>query len=193
MFKSTSGFSPVLSVLIALAITLVALGGGHLLWQSVHAPAEVVEQAGISAAIPSGWLVQKGIAGEERVMTASNPLQPHLAYQILRYPIGEGMSVSEVVGNRNLDRALKLSSYRVLDQTDVVIGGRNASKIHFAYVDASATASVPIVLEGVDYYFDENGEVVVVSMEDTSDKFAESLPRFQDFVSTVSFNAGGAK
>lgn len=193
MFKIDSGFSPVWSVMIALAITLVALGGGYMLWQSVHAPSEVVEQAGISAAIPSGWLVQKGIAGEERIMTAANPLQPHLAYQILRYPLGEGMAVADVVGNRNLERALKLSSYRVLDQIDVVIGGRNASKVHFAYVDASAIASVPVVLEGVDYYFYQPGEVIVVSMEDASEKYTESLPRFQDFVSTVSFSAGGAK
>jgi hypothetical protein len=48
-------------------------------------------------------------------------------------------------------------------------------------------------LEGVDDYFNQPGEVIVVSMEDTSEKYAESLPRFQDFVSTVSFSAGGAK
>jgi len=33
----------------------------------------------------------------------------------------------------------------------------------------------------------------ILSMEDTSEKYAESLSRFQDFVSTVSFSAGGAK
>lgn len=193
MNKSKVCFSPIWSVVIALAVTAVALGIGYLLWQSVSAPSVAVERGGITASVPAGWLVQKGIEGEERVFSASNPLQPHLAYQVLQLPLGEGMAVSDAVSNRNLNRASKLSTYRVLDQVDVAVGGRKALKVHFAYVDASDATGLPVIIEGADYYFENGSNVVVISMEDTSDKYSASLPVFQAFIDTVKFSGGGAK
>jgi hypothetical protein len=190
MATSKTSYSPIWSAVIALAITAVALGCGYLLWQSILAPNNPIEKGGVSAAVPSGWIVQKGIEGETRLFSASNPLQPHLQYQVLRLPMGDGMGLADVVSGRNLDRATRLSAYRVLDQVDVQVGGRSAFKVHFAYVDASAAGSIPVVIEGADYYFTDSASVIVASLEDASGNYADSLPKFLDFIGALKFEGG---
>ncbi|NTU76129.1 MAG: hypothetical protein HGA86_08420, partial [Anaerolineaceae bacterium] len=61
------------SVVWVVAATLLAMLLGWHLWYSVSARTNVVEHGGVKAGFPVGWLVQKGIVGEQMVFSGSNP------------------------------------------------------------------------------------------------------------------------
>jgi hypothetical protein len=72
----------------------------------------------------------------------------------------------------------------VLEQTPVTLSGRDGYRVTFAFVDAGQVNQVPVVYQGVDYYFVEGDRTIVVTLE-TTRSLDEELAAFQDFVSEV--------
>lgn len=181
------------SVLWVVAATLLAMLLGWLLWFSVSARTNVVEHGGVKAGFPVGWLVQKGIAGEQMVFSGSNPLDPTLRYVVNMLPSGETIHFSDLVFNRNLQRGQTLDSYVVLDQTEVKFNGEKAFRVHFAYVMNYGNETLPQVIEGVDYYWLTLPNAMVITLEERTDLYEQAVPRFNTFVSSVVYTPGGGQ
>jgi hypothetical protein len=185
--------SAALSAWIIAAITLVALLAGWGLRQSVQGLSVQQQRQGISAAFPKGWMIEKPIESTGKVFTARAALDPTLTYTIGLEPSTQNLQLSDLAYNRNLKRAQALEMYAVLDQQNVLVNGKAAYKVHFAYVQANDAQSLPVVIEGVDYYFAAQPKALVVTLEEETSLFNEQLPRFMQFLDTVSQTPGGAQ
>ncbi|MEX1093465.1 MAG: hypothetical protein WEF28_09950 [Acidimicrobiia bacterium] len=169
-----------ISVWLVVAVTLLALLAGWGVRTSVENRTRAVEQAGVSAAVPADWIVQEGF-GELRLVTWNSEL-PEERYSV-SVLAGVG-ALSDAAAKRSTERAQLLGTYRLLDEGPVVIGDRDGYRVSFAYVP-TGRPGIPVVVQGVDYYFEEAGGVTVVSMESPEERFDQTLPRFLRFLATV--------
>jgi hypothetical protein len=144
-----------------------------------------IELGGYSAAVPDGWLVQEG-AGD-LVFIARNPQALDELYRLSQLPAAADLAVA--AENRNLARARLDDTFRVLEASPVVFAGQDAYKVNFARADVDSPG-LPNVIEGVDYYFAQADQVMVLSLEANSEAFADALPSFQKFVQSASYNVG---
>lgn len=168
------------SVWLVVAVTLLALLAGWGLRTSVENRARVVEQAGVSAAVPADWIVQEGF--DELRLVAWNSQLPEERYSVA--VLSDAGALSDAAAGRSAQRSQLLGTYRLLEEGPVVVGGREGYRVVFAYVP-TGRPGLPVVVQGVDHYFEEAGAVTVVSMESPEDRFDRSLPRFLRFLATV--------
>ena len=173
--------SAVLTILLLLAALLLG-------WQvktAVQNATRTHEQSGFTAEIPAGWLVQQG-AGDF-IFLARNPLALNELYRVSLVPVVSDLDV--LAENRNLARAQIDNTYRVITAEPIVFAGQDGYKVSFARVDLDSPG-VPHVIEGLDYYFVQADEVMVLSLEAHSETFAAALPAFQQFTQSVTYNPG---
>ena len=181
------------STLLVILFTAAALLLGLVLRGLVNARVSVVERAGVRAEVPAGWLVERGLAGEEMVFTTVNPLNPAARYTVNLLPSGEEIHFNDLVFSRNYQRGQSLESYVVLEQSEVIFDGRPAFRVHYAYVLNHGNGAVPEVMEGMDYYFLTLPKALVVSLEARSDRFGSQQARFKTFVASVTYTSGGGQ
>jgi hypothetical protein len=181
---------PTVTALIITIITLAALLLGWLLKNSIENRIQVQEHAGVRAEFPIGWKVETGLNGEQFVFSGSDPFDSTLTYAVNLLPVSKDMKVSDLVVTRNLERGQILSTYRVLDQEPVVVNGKNAYSVHFAYVLAGSNAQLPQVIEGMDYYFFTQPRSMVVTLEEETSLFKDAQTRFMTFLQKVSMSGG---
>lgn len=173
------------SAVLTTILFLVALLLGWQVKTAVQNATRTIEFGGYDAAVPEGWLVQEG-AGD-LVFIARNPQALDELYRLSRLPAAVGLAVA--AENRNLARARLDDTFRVLEASPVVFAGEDTYKVSFARADVDSPG-LPNVIEGIDYYFAQDDQVMVLSVEANSELFADALPRFQKFVQSVSYNAG---
>jgi len=77
----------------------------------------------------------------------------------------------------------------VISAEPIVFAGQDGYKVSFARVDLDSPG-VPHVIEGLDYYFVQADEVMVLSLEAHSEHFAGALPAFQQFAQSVTYLSG---
>ena len=171
------------AVMIGLLLLSLLLG-----WQvktAVQNATRPIERSGISVAVPDGWLVQDGSG--DLVLVARNPQAFDQLYRISRLP---GVTdLAQLADNRNLARLRLDDTYRVLDASAIVFDRRDGHKVSFARADADSPG-MPHIVEGIDYYFANGDEVIILSLESRSETFAQALPYFQKFVQSVSYQGG---
>ncbi len=182
-----------LSTAAVVLTALTALALGLVLRAVVDARVTVVARAGVRAEFPAGWLVERGLAGEEMIFSAVNPLNPVARYTVLLLPSGEGIHFNDLVFSRNYARGQQLDSYVVLDQSEVIFEGKPAFRVRYAYVRTFGSAALPEVIEGMDYYFLTLPRALVISLEAPGDRFESQLSRFKTFVASVRYAEGGGK
>jgi hypothetical protein len=168
------------SVWLVTALTLLALLAGWGVRTSVENRARDVEQAGVRAAVPADWIVQEGF-DELRLVTWNSQL-PEERYSVA--VLSDAAAPSDAAAERSRQRAQFLGTYRLLEEGPVVIGGREGYRVAFAYV-STGQPELPVVIQGVDHYYEEAGGITVVSMESPEDRFDHALPRFLRFLATV--------
>ncbi len=168
------------SAVLTALLLLLALLAGWWVKTAVQNATRTLDQAGFAAEIPAGWLVQQG-AGDF-VFLARNPLALDELYRVSLVP--EASDLDVVAENRNLARAQIDDTYRVISAEPIVFAGQDGYKVSFARVDLDSPG-VPHVIEGLDYYFVQADEVMVLSLEAHSEHFAEALPAFQQFAQSV--------
>ena len=154
---------------------------------------EVAVPGGVVISAPEKWVIEtrtqsvldKPATETHRVLSTWNPLDPGTRYSVSLLPNSTGVDLATVASLRNFQRAQSLTAYRVLEQTSVVLHGREGYKVTFAFVDASAKDRVPVVFEGIDYFFLDSDQVIVVSLE-TNEELSSASARFLDFAASVS-------
>ena len=173
------------SAILMIILLLVSLLIGWQVKTAVQNATRTINHSDFTADVPDGWLVQDGSG--DLVFVARNPQALDELYRISRVPAEDDLAV--LAENRNLARARLDETYRVLEASPIVFAGQDAYKVSFARADADSPG-MPHVIEGIDYYFIEGNEVVILSLESQSEAFAEALPYFQKFVQSVSYSGG---
>ena len=173
------------SAIFTIILLLVCLLLGWWAKTAVQNATRQVEYGGYSAAVPDGWLVQEGTG--ELIFIVRNPQSLDQLYRVTKLPAATDLAA--LAESRGLARARLDETYRVLEASPIVFGGQDAYKVSFARVDVAAPG-LPGVIEGVDYYFVQNDQVTILSLESHSDTLTDALPTFQKFVQSVSYNAG---
>jgi len=173
-------------------LTAVALLLGWALRTATLTRTRPVEEAGVRIDVPAQWVVEPasgGLSGQpspDLVLTSYDPLSPGTHYAIRVLPAQPDSSLAALASFQNLQRAQSETAFRVLDQTPVVLDEREGYRVRFAYVDASEMSEAPVVYEGVDYYFPENGAVLVVTLE-THHDFDAAFTVFKDFAAAAQY------
>ncbi len=178
-------------------VTLVALFIGWGVKTSTQNSTRPILQQNLTAQIPTGWIAQEagngGLLAQDdadptQVFATWDPMQPEQRYSVSLLP-SAGISLPDVAAVRNLSRAQNLDTYRILDQTPVVLEGREGYKVSFAYVDADGM-DIPTIVRGIDYYFLEAEQTIVVTLEAAEQAYAAQVDAFQTFALSVSFASG---
>lgn len=186
-------------------ITVIALLLGWGLKTYVEGQTRPITVQTLTAAVPAGWIVRENTTtanatpsddpfqmehpdsgtSPNLVFTAWNPLHPEQHYSASLYPGGENTPLPDTASVRTLDRGTTLKLYRILEETPIVVNGRDGYKVTFAYVDAGDATEVPTVIQGVDYYFAQGEQTLVVTLEVDNGSPTPHLTDFLQFVETV--------
>lgn len=182
-----------LSVWFVCTVVVLALVAGWLVKLQTQNQVKLVRDEGVTLAVPVKWIVRTEGVGDN-VLVASSIDNPDLKCQVALLAAGSDLTLPTAASQRNLLRARTLSSYRVLDQEAIILGGRNLYQVHYAYVKVEPR-KIPVVLEGVEYLFFDGGRIVAVAYEDRTASFGDSRAQFERLVTTVRYAppvAGGA-
>jgi hypothetical protein len=179
-----------ISVWIVVTLTILALLIGSDLQAMVENQTHPFDHAGVTAQLPAKWLVQEGLASQQTVFSAGDPFNAHLTYSTALVPASTQITASDLAFTYNLQRGQDVSLFRTVDQTQEKVNGKDALRVHYAYVDPKSQATLPVVIEGVEYIFLSQPKALIVSMEAETAQFSSALPAFMRFLGTVKY-AGG--
>ena len=168
------------SALVVTAVTLLALMLGWQLKFLVQNRTEPVAHKGVTALMPAGWLVQSG-AGDLAFLTR-NPTAMQQKYGVnLLLP---ATSLNQLATQRSLAWGRANDTYRVIDETPIILEGENGYKVHYTYMDLRSTG-MPAIIEGVIYYFNRSNKVLATYYENEQTAFDKGLDQFRRFLDTV--------
>ncbi len=180
-----------LSAWLVVILTAAAVFGGWLIKNGLESATRDVERSGVAARYPAGWELEKGMASEPLLFMATDPLKPAQRYLVTEMPAPVDGKLDTLALQRNIQRGGQLTLYRIFDQTAVEYHNARAGyMVHFAYVDPRQAGVLPLVVEGIDYYLDYNGKILVVTMEDDARTFAADQPRFMHFLDSIRVTGG---
>ncbi len=174
-----------LSMLLVIGFALLSLLIGWQVKTAVQYQTRPFSTPAIQAEIPSGWLAQDG-AGELALL-ARNPQALDQRYRVTI--LSGGSELAAVAAGQNEARRQLEPSYRVLNETPIVVNGRYGYKVSTAFVNAEAEG-MPSVIEGVDYYFADGEEVLIISFEADQTEFEAGFDQFQRFLTSVKLGGG---
>jgi hypothetical protein len=175
-----------LSVLSVIGITLLALMIGWGCKTSLENRRQLIERSNVMAAVPDGWLVQDGVG--DLIFTTRDPLMPGLRYSVSLVSAAE-RTLADVASARNRSRGQLLNNYQVIEETPTARKGEEGYKVTFVYI-ASKPGGEPSIVKGVDYFFKERQQVLVISLESHKENFDAALPQFEQFSDSVSVGEG---
>ena len=101
------------------------------------------------------------------------------------------LTESDLLVALSLDRAENLTAYRALSVDNGVVGGLEANRVTYAYVAEPAggpQASVPVVVQAVDWVVIHEGKAYVLTFAAMADQFAEQEGSFGSILTSVDFS-----
>lgn len=183
------------------AVTLLALLLGWGLKTYTQNQTRSVSHRGVTAEVPAGWLVETqetiaaqtddpfqmenpgGSADPNLVFTARNPLHPERVYSVSLYP--GGVDLPSTAAIRALNQGQDLRLYRVIDESPILVNGREGYKVSYAYVNPGDIGDIPVVIQGIDYYFTSGDQTLVITLEVANDDPSAHQADFLKFLETV--------
>jgi hypothetical protein len=121
------------------------------------------------------------------IMVVRNPRDLDELYRVLLLPADADLEAMATMRNNNRAHCRR-TAFHILETTPIVFDGRDGFKVNYAYADTDNTK--PQIIEGVDYYFPEGNNVLLISFEAESETFAADFPRFTRFLRSVSVTGG---
>ena len=177
-----------LSALAVGIVTFLALVLGAILKSSVENRSQHIERKGITASVPANWVIKES-AGN-LIFVSWDPFVPDVRYSVSLESNDGNHPLSEVSIQRNTILGKILESFRILDETPIIRRGREGYKVTYAFVDTKVEG-LPVVLQGVDYYFPVDGKAMIISLQAHEHDYEEALLRFEAFLDSVTYKPGG--
>jgi hypothetical protein len=171
-------------------LTLVVLASGWLLKSSVENRSRTFTNGSTTAQAPAGWLVLNPEGNEILHITDRTSAGFGTTYLIQVEAVPADAQASQVASLVTLERGNTLTGYRVLNQQEVIVQGRQAIQIDYVYVESADNlthAVIPAVVHGLDYIFVNGGKAGIVSYRADKSVYATDLARFNRFLVSVKF------
>ena len=173
-------------------LVVVALATGMFVRVSVERAVQRVDQAGLNAVLPAGWIVLP--AAGDRLMTAYDPLDPDLRYGVAAVdPVADTTLTPEDAAVRRLrDRGNLLQAFAISEQGPGTLGTVPTYEVHYSFVDLATP------IEAIEHYlpdgaiFPGEDRILAVILEAPPDKLAAALPDFERFARELAGRAGTA-
>jgi hypothetical protein len=156
--------------LLVIAVVAVALLLGWRVKAAAESRATLYEAEGLKLRYPAGWVRAEAkspvlLQVEDRM---SNEFPTGLTVQKRPVPASLAKPLAAVQQTLALERAQQWNAYRELDMEEgVTVGGHSGLHVTFAYVESRANPflqSLPVVVRGEDYYFDQNGQAYIFTL-----------------------------
>lgn len=175
------------STYLVIVFTLLALVLGWWLKTSIESNTRDIEIGGVSAAVPAGWIVSDGVG--DLIFRASDPASGQ-RYLLSLAENRDEITLEDFAASRGSIRALVDETYRALEQTPVTVGSQEGFKQIYAFIDDPGEGHIPSVIQGVEYLFEEGGDIVIISLEAPVGDFEMAFDFFQRFRNSVSITGG---
>ncbi|MCQ3935533.1 MAG: hypothetical protein DPW18_00665 [Chloroflexi bacterium] len=171
-------------------VTIAALAAGWFYKSSVENASIPFSAEGISAEAPKGWL-QSEPSGDVLLRTTDiNSTGFGATYTIRKVVVTSEATAAEVAGLVSLEHARDLLAFRMLDQREVTVYGRNAFEINYVFVESNPDLThteIPSVVRGTDYVFLNGDHAIVVSFQADEKNYDLDLDRFHLFLQSLNF------
>ena len=184
--------SQTINSLFVVLVALMLMGLGILLRNSAQAATSlfVDEQSGVRAFLPVNWLITTDnsnfiVQAED---AGATPFKTLLRVALL--PVGDEATPRNVVDTLTLQRAGRLSTYRVLSIQPTTVGDDEALEMEYAFVQTDNNPflnAVPIVVQGRDVVVIREGQAVVITYREERGRFTENEELFDIFLATLEF------
>jgi len=183
-------FANYYSEIAVFAVTALALCLGWLLMNNVETRSVPFEIAGVKMMLPDGW--QTSQLEEGSTVQARELGVPGFgtSYVVKVNPASPDVTPADVASLTSFDRARALTAYRVLDQAEASVNGRDAYKVTYAFVESNPDvthAEPPVVVHAVDFYFVEDGKAVVATYQASEENYSADFWRFRRFLESLDF------
>lgn len=176
--------------LTVILVTVVALIAGWFYKSGVENASIPFSAEGITAQAPKGWL-QAELSGAELLRTVDiNSNGFGATYVIRKIAITSEATTSEVASLVTLNYAKDLLAFRMLDQRELSVYGRDAYEINYVFVESNPDlthAQIPSVVRGTDYVFLNGDHAIVVSFQADEKNYDTDLGRFHRFLESLNF------
>jgi len=172
------------SVLAVTFLTLFALLLGAVLKSSAENRSQRIERKGVIASVPASWVVEDG-AGD-LIFVSWDPFVPDIRYTVFLISNQGNDPLTDVSSERILALGKALEGFKLLEETPIIRRGQEGYKVTYAFIDTNQPG-MPLVLQGVDYYFPEDGNAIIISLQAREQDYDEALIRFEAFLDSVSY------
>ncbi len=178
------------SSLIVNLVTVIVLLFGWNLKISYTNNTRTTELDGAVVVIPAGWITSSGSG--EIVFVAEDPIGKS-KYAVQKVDSRKTASLMDLVEKSNSSRGALLELFRVLEQTEVTVGGYSGYKVTYSYISLGKNdSSIPEIIQGLDYYFESSeGDLLIITLISPSDDYDAELNQFKLFRDSILFSSGG--
>jgi len=178
------------SGLTVVLITIIALLAGWFFKSSVENRSVAFESTGFSAQTPQGWLKVDPEGDEILHVTDLTSSGFGTTYIVKNILIDKNSTFGQAASLLSLERGQNLTAYRVLDQKQVTISGKQAYEISYVFVESNPNLThnvYPNIVRGLDTIFLNGDHAVVVTFWVDKQSYEDDLGRFQLFLKSLKF------
>lgn len=176
-----------LSFLAVVGVTIVAVVAGFAFLTATDQQGRRVEQGGVSADVPSGWIVTEPVG--DLLFSAYDPLEPDRRYTVAAVPAAGG-TPEDVARSRVSDRRPLLTGFAILEDGPAAIGDVPTHRLRFTF--APGLGGPGALIEAREDYVADGDRVLVVGLEAPRDGFADAQVAFEAFARQVIANRTAA-
>lgn len=178
---------------VSIVVAAVVMMGLGLLMRNSAVSATTAfldEQSGIRARLPQNWLLTTD--NPEFVLQAEDPnaVPFKTVLRVSLIAVGAEATPRNVVDTLTLQRAGRLSTYRVLSLAPLTLGEDEALEINYAYVQTENNPflnTVPIVVQGRDVVVIRGTQAIVITYLEERSRFEENEFLFDAFLDTLEY------
>jgi hypothetical protein len=176
---------------VVVGIVIVALLLGWALKVSAESRTLSYSNEGVTVRYPDGWLLDEKAGYIVKVSDPSSGLfrtTYTVQKQLVDAGVAETAALTSLLNNVSLSRAQTTTAYKLFQVDQVQVRGKAALKAAYVYVEEKPNPfreTVPVVVEGVDYAFVEDGTAYVFTLLAAEPNFAATEGRFMAFLESA--------
>jgi hypothetical protein len=180
-------------LVVALVIVALLLGWAIKGWVQGQMVTYTTDDGAVSLSYPDRWLEQ---SDKEALVAASDvrgagAFKPSFSLRTREMDPDYPLTENDLLVALSLERAENLTAYRAVSVEEGVVGGLEASKVTYAYVAepvGGLQASVPVVVQAVDWVVIHEGKAYILTFAAMADQFAEQDGVFSSILASVDFS-----
>jgi hypothetical protein len=171
-------------------VTVIALLVGWMFKSSVENRSVPFTSGAVSAALPTGWLESEGKDGDLVRVTDMSSSGFATTYKVKYAEVSKDVTYDQFASAETRGLGQNLIAFRVLNQQQVTVNGKEAFEISYVFVESNPNAArqeLPVVVRGLEYIFIKDGKAVTVTYWASQSEYDAGLNLFKRFLTSVKY------